>query len=722
MKLNIISFDIEVLTTQDRFPSAERDPIIMITFAANYGLISKNNVEKKKVVLLLDRKENKSFEDRDDHWLLRHPDEKEMIKAWEKLVKNADIITTFNGNGFDIPYIINRARTLRMKGLKIGNADKTLWKSDRISKGLKVNTINNIQGKIVFDVLYMLRRSDESNVFKKEYNLKSLKLQHVSKEIFGEEKGKLEFSMSDMTKYWNTGEREEDFIKYGLRDSEVVLNMVTQYRLLDKFIMLSRKSGKLMQDVIDSQGFGSLVENLLIKKYKDDNRVAYCRTSREDDYTSISTNYNKESNDIEGAFVLEPKLGITDYLASADFRSLYPSLIIKNNMCFSTVISDKSISRKDVNIIESPEEIPYGRFVKPHIKKGIIPLILEELMIERAYLKKEMKKYDKGTPEYITYDAGQIAAKILLNSFYGYTGDKNSRMYSWAVASSVTGSGRKQILSVISTVNKSTYQFNETTYKTKVAIGDTDSAYIQVIGKPLNREIVITCVNDIINKINSTLEAPMELVFENYIERLIVTAKKRYTMLTVDDKGRKSITSKGIEVVRRDWCDYATEAMDKVVEILLKEKNVSIATKKIKYMIQIQADTLKESKGIVENLISINLIEKLILSKKLSKILTLYDAKAIHWTVAKKMMQRGKQVEVGDRVSYLILNNGKKLISDKAEDADYVIQGKSEFKIDTDYYIYSQLLPPIMRVLEAIGFKETSTLVVDKKQKTMMDY
>ena len=393
MKLNILSFDSEMLTEQNRMPSPDKDPIIMMTFAANYGLINKDGIEKNKVVLLLDRKGNKSFEDQGDHWLLRYPDEKEIIKAWEKLVSSADIICSYNGNGFDFPYIIDRGRALRMKGLKIGNADKTLWKRDRVSKGLKVITILGTEGKILLDVLYMLRRTDESNVFKKNYNLKSLKLEHVSREIFGEEKGKLEFSIVDMTNWWKTGERETDFINYGLRDAEVVLEMVTKFRLLDKFIMLSRKSGKLIQDVLDSTGFGALVENLLMKRYRDEDRVVYCRSEREDASTTTN-NYNnsKKDDDLQGAYVLEPKIGITDCLASADMKSMYPTLMIKNNICFSTVTSDKTIPRKDVNIIENVDGIPYGRFVRPHIKKGIIPTILEELMIERTYLKKEMKK------------------------------------------------------------------------------------------------------------------------------------------------------------------------------------------------------------------------------------------------------------------------------------------------------------------------------------------
>ncbi len=215
----------------------------------------------------------------------------------------------------------------------------------------------------------------------------------------------------------------------------------------------------------------------------------------------------------------------------------------------------------------------------------------------------------------------------------------------------------------------------------------------------------------------------IELVFENYIERILVTAKKRYAMLTIDDKGKESITSKGIEVVRTDWCDYASDTLEEVINILLKEKIIANGIKKTTSLVRDEADKLKDTNGDIDKLKDIGIIEKLILSKKLSKIITSYDAKAAHWMVAKRMMQRGKKVEIGDRIHYFIMNNGKKLISEKAEEADYVLQGKSEFKIDYNYYVNYQLVQPILRTLEAIGFKGgISALIIDKRQRLISDY
>jgi len=87
------------------------------------------------------------------------------------------------------------------------------------------------------------------------------------------------------------------------------------------------------------------------------------------------------------------------------------------------------------------------------------------------------------------------------------------------------------------------------------------------------------------------------------------------------------------------------------------------------------------------------------------------------------MAERGKPSNIGDRIQYLIMDTGnnKALISEKAEDAEYVMEGKCKYKIDYDYYVSKQLFPPIERMLNVIGIDKT-LLSKDKKQKTMMDF
>lgn len=712
MKLKILSFDCEMLPTLSAMPNSETSPIMLISFAANYPIMNNRN----KVIFVLNRNKNDK-EDiiiRENDVIVKFNDERRMIHGWESLILDCDVIAGYNISGFDIPYIIDRAKALNMNKLKIGLADDSLWYKKHTIKGLSVFTIGGAKGKIIFDVLYLLRRNDESNTVKKEFKFKSNKLEDTAKIALGKEKK--EFEIKEMIDYWENGTNEEKFINYCSVDSELALLFITKFRLLDKFIMLSRESGKLTQDIIDSQGFGGLVENLLMSRFTKIGRVIPCR-GNSFSFSSPRKFDEIEEDELEGAYVLEPKIGITDDSASGDYTSMYPTLMQKNNICPTTVILDNKIPDNDnMIIVKNDEDIVMGRFVKPSILKGIIPLIQEELMLKRANLKAEMKKFAKGTIEYLMYDAGQNATKILLNTFYGFTGEQGNKLYCYQVAASVTGSGRKQIKYTMSMIEGKTVSYNGKNYKLKLSMGDTDSVYVQIIpediNEVLNREIVVAVASSKFNEINATLEKPMKIAFENYIKRMLVTAKKRYTMITVDENGKESITNKGIENVRKDWCDFATEAMTKANDIILFEKDINIGTKKVVEFIRDEADNLRNGKIDVH---------KLILSKSLSKAITIQDYNAIHVKVARKMKERGHPSETGDRISYIVMNSGKDLIGDNAEEADYVIKGLSKDKIDYDYYINKQLFPPIGRILKVIG-SDKKLLSADKKQKSLMDF
>lgn len=720
MFFKFLSFDIEVLPLRKQMPNPENCPIMLISFVGNYDVMH----NKKKVIFVLNRDKNipEGVQIRENDVIVRFSIEQRLIRGWELLCSECDILTGFNVSGFDIPYIIDRAKALHIGKLQIGNADDNLWHRKHLSKGKSVVTIGGVKGKILEDVLYILRRDDASNTIKADYKLKNLTLEVVAKEVLGKEKK--EFSIQEMIDYWEKGTNEEKFINYCSVDSELALEFITKFRLLDKFIGLARRSGKVSQDIIDSQGFGSLVENLLMKDFGKNGRVVPCRVK-----SFIDDNIDEgDEDELKGAYVKEPTTGISDHVVISDYSSLYPSLIMKNNICYTTVITNNSIpdNLETMNIIKDEDGKLLGRFIKPHILKGIMPSILESLMSERKNAKAEMKKYEKGTSNYLTWDSEQNATKILMNSFYGFTGEQKAKLYFYALAASVTGSGQKQIKHTIKMIDGITVMdIDEKKYKLLIIMSDTDSIYVQVIpsdtnNNTLNREICVRIVSKEIDKINSTLEKPMKLAFEDYAKRVLVTAKKRYTKIIIDEKGKESVSSKGIETIRREWCNFASESLEKVINIILFEEKVDIGIKKLIEFTQNEAEKLKKCNLMYPFEGDID-VHKLMLSRQLSKPITSYDNDAIHVKVAILMKQRGRPSEVGDRIQFFIVDNGKKLVSDRAEEANYVLSGQCKYKIDYDYYITKQLYPPILRMLKVLGVSE-ELLTKDKAQKTMMDF
>ena len=719
MKLKILSFDGEMLPKLNAMPDPENSPIMLLSFAANYNIMN----DKKKVVFILNRSKDipEGIKVKDDSVEVRFNDERRMIHGWEVLCRDCDVLAGYNSSGFDIPYIIDRAKAISAGKLLIGNADHSLYCKKTNSKGRSVTKIYNVQGKIVFDVYYILRRDDASNTIKADYKLKNLKLEVVSKEILGKEKK--EFSIQEMIDYWEKGINEDKFIEYCSVDSELALEFITKFRLLDKFIGLARRSGKIPQDIIDSQGFGSLVENLLMKDFGKNGRVVPCRSKS---FTDDVINEDDEDN-LKGAFVKEPKVGVSDHVVISDYASLYPSLIMKNNIDYTTVILDNSIpdNPETMNIIRDEDGKLLGRFIKSNILKGLMPITLENLMSERKIAKTEMKKYEKGTSVYLTWDSEQNATKILMNSHFGYTGEQKAKLYCFPLAASITGSGQKQIKYTMKMIDHIIVtDIDGKMYKLLIIMGDTDSIYVQVIPVDikdvLNREICVRVVSKELEKINVTLEKPMKLAFEDYAKRVLVTAKKRYTKIIVDEKGKESISSKGIETIRREWSDFASESMEKVIDMILFEEKVDVGIKKMIEFTQNEAEKLKKCnlmypfKGDID-------VHKLMLSKSLSKPITAYDSEAAHVKVAILMKQRGRPSEVGERIQYFVMDNGKKLMSDKAEEANYVLSGQCKYKIDCDYYITKQLYPPIIRMLKVLGVSE-QLLLKDKAQKSMLDF
>lgn len=710
MFLKVCSFDIEVLTTENRMPFPDKDCVLLVSCHFNYDYEAEG-VMTRNVVLLL-HKAKDGVEKQENRIVYIFNNEPRLLSKLFNILKENDIFTGYNVNNFDFVYIADRAKTLGMKNINIGLGDKGLYCRKHISKGFSVTNIGGLTGKILIDVLGVLRREDATNVFLKKYNLKNLKLENVSREILGVEK--LEFSIQEMNDYWNDCnniELRNRFVDYCSRDSELALMFLTKFRLLDKFFALSKASGKLVQDVINSQGSGSMVENLLLKEFRKYDRVMPIRTGGGSD----------DEEELEGAFVLEPVLGVTDNIGVCDYASLYPSIMIKHNLSYDTLIleSPEKLGLNEDDIVTQLDEMdnPYARFVKKEKVKGIIPRKLEELLVLRKSQKKEMNKYDKGTSNYLLFDSAQNATKILLNSFYGYTGDSGSKVYSWFIATAVTTNGRKQIRKTIDMVKNTLVEKDGIKYKLDVVASDTDSTYVHVMkdgSKDISREEVVYCVNYAADKVNETLEKPMNLAFESYIKRIIIIAKKHYAYLSVDDKGKESITSKGLETVRRDWCSFSTDNMTKIIDFILKEKDVKEGVNKSIELLKEQAKLLKKDK------IDLNL---LVLSKKLTDYITAYDGKAVHVQVAIKMKDRGHASEVGDRIQYLITDNGKKLVSDRAEEAEYVMRNLDKFKIDKTYYIYQQLLPPAQRVLRLLGVKDELLLSkMDEGQKSLFDY
>lgn len=671
MKLKYLSFDIETISEEGTVSDWDKNEIIIISmfFYPSYQNRNTMVLAAKRVK----RKENDIF---------GFGSEKEMLEKFVDIIDqfDPDFILGYNINNFDLPYLDARLRKNNIRR----NIGRCTHKSFRTSKYLNRYS-SVITGRVIVDVYDLIREG--ASKFGLYKGLKRFGLTDVSKLILDEDK--IDVSHSEISSYWNEGGKKiEKLLSYARKDAELPLKILLDQQLLDKFIEICKVSGILLQDSLE-RGESIRVENLLLREFNDKDFVIPNKPTRGE--ISVRMDERRRSG-LKGAFVLSPKIGFYDnYVIYLDFKSMYPSIFKSLNICTTTLLLDKDSKEKYF-------ETPFGsKFVKNEVREGIFPSILNYLLDARSKVKDEMRAAKTDEKRKYLY-AKQYAFKTVANAFYGYSGYLRARLYILDIASGITSTGRDSI--------KRTKKVVETKTPYKVIYGDTDSVMVETNTKDLKEAFRIgEELSDVINDEIKILQIKIESVFKT----LLLLAKKRYAAWSFEPKKNgwdETILTKGIETVRRDWCDLVSETLEKVLVTLLKEQDVRKSVSIVKKIVN----------EIKENKVDIN---KLIITKSISRSLRSYKGVQPHVELVKKMRKRDPSSApgVGDRIGYVIIK-GSQLMSHRAEDPAYILE--HNLKIDSKYYIESQLIPPLERVFESLNVQK-SELIGFGKQLGVLD-
>jgi DNA polymerase I len=715
--LRYMAFDIECLPDHGEMPRPEFSPIILISLAFQ------PEYRGHRDLVLVGKKVDCRRED-----IQICEDEKDLCYAFTSIIRdfNPDIIVGYNSNDFDFNYLDRRAKAIQIN-LKVGR-DGSPWHIRKIGNITNVS----ITGRTVVDLLPIIRSS---------YSLKQYTLRNAASELLGLEKHNVD--PKEIEILWEEGgEGLRRLISYARRDAELALKLLVDLRIMDKFIALSRTSGSLLQDIVNG-GQSGMVENLLLRRFREKNRAVPPKPDSE-----ISDDRYFENEDLKGGAVLSPEKGLQENIIILDYKSLYPTIMMAHNICYSTVVIG-AVPAGD-HIITAPSG---GKFVMPEVSPGIVPAVLRELLQNRTETKKLMKWATEEERKFL--DAKQYAMKILLNSFYGYSGYARARLYSLAVANAVTSFGRENILKTkqlideigsIYIVNGEALLKDELTdrirprrYDLSVVYGDTDSIFMRIKLFGEDSDVLLNDAELIGRKIAKTitlnLPEPMELVFEGFARRAIFLAKKRYALWLFESAGETwndRIKVKGMETVRRDWCDLTSKTLKKCLELMLKEGKVDEAVAHVRLTIN-----RLQHLDIIQD---IGILDDLTLTRRYTKSTGSYKNKQPHIQLVEKIRKRGGHVPViGDRVPFVIIrdNKGRRnkdLFVNRAEDPQYALE--KNIPLDTEYYIEKQVLPPLIRIFETFGvtrddlFKERgqSNLLhfyeqsKPQKQKSLFDY
>ncbi len=416
--LKHLSLDIEVASAEGGMPNPKKDPIIMValSFSPSY-----NNTET-----LVRVSKRRGLQ---NHNTLEFDDEKAMMQRLLDIIDkyDPDIITGYNINSFDLPYINDRLYALKLPKT-MGRCNQKPLNSRKMREN---KFLNQIPGRVIVDPYTIIREMATRGFF---VGLKRFGLNDVSLHILGE--GKMEMTKSQIPEYWK-GKPEDvrKLVEYARKDAVLALRILLEKQLIDKYIGVSMVSGVLLQDSLDS-GEAVKVDNILLRKF---NKEGFVIPNKPDEEEVGRRDRERITKKLEGGFVLEPVTGLhSNAVVLLDFASMYPSIFIGYNICPTTLVTDSSL-------VDDITETPYGtRFVSPKVREGIIPRIVKELIEERAKVKKEMRQ-EKDESRLRTLDSKQEALKRMSNAFYGYTGFIMARLYVLDIASAITSCGRNYI-------------------------------------------------------------------------------------------------------------------------------------------------------------------------------------------------------------------------------------------------------------------------------------
>ena len=493
--LKILALDIECYSEVNPMVEATKDPIIMISFAFTHDY----KEQKDLVISTRPGKGLQAFED-----------EKAMLEGFIRIVNeyDPDIITGFNINNFDMPYILERMRRHGVRPMFTRCETKPA-----IDKKVGIDYKITVTGRVIVDSF---------KIVKKDFSLVRYGLDFVAEKLLGEKK--VDVKKSEIGKFWKGSQEDFDKLVYYSRiDSVLALNLVMKLKLMNKYSALSKVAGTLLQDSLDS-GETARIENFLLREF---NKGGYIFPNKPTDM-EVSAREAKAKIELKGGFVLEPERGLHSNIVVFDFKSMYPSIIISFNMCPTTLVR-KADDKSGEKAFETPVK---AYFYKPEIKKGIIPTILTELMDRRDVAKKKYKGAGSEMEKNMLY-AEQWALKILANSFYGYFGYARARMYDLAIANSVTSFGREIIHLAKGSMEKFGY---------KVVYGDsvTKDRFVTL----LNTEGLVEVKN-----IEEFFEEKKRLAFRTPDGKERVQLKG-YKALSANPKTRMPEWSKIIEIVR----------------------------------------------------------------------------------------------------------------------------------------------------------------------------
>jgi DNA polymerase elongation subunit (family B) len=496
--------------------------------------------------------------------------EKEMFDVFFQLIEDADVLTGWNSEGYDIPYMVNRVtRVMSKDDTRKFCLMGQLPKAREYERYGKSETTYDLVGRIHLDYLQLY----------KKYNYESrhsYKLDSIGEMEVGENKTQYEGTLDQL---YNKDFKK--FIEYNRQDTMLLVKIHNKLKFLELANQLAHENTVLLPTVMGSV---AMIEMAIFNEAHERGLVVPDKKRKVEN--------EEEVQQAAGAFVATPKKGMHEWVGAVDINSLYPSVIRALNMGGETIVaqvrqtltdqymndkghrlaSEKKRAKEGDDAVtgsilwenlfgaleytaimnqergtiltvdyedgrseemsaaevwkmifdsHKPWMLSANGTIFTYEKEGVVPGLLTRWYTERKAIQKQAKEA-YGTDKFDYYDKRQLVRKILLNSAYGALLNEHCRFYDKRIGQSVTLSGRQIVKHMMSTINETV----EGVYSHEgnaIVYGDTDSCYFtayptlkpQIESGSLewNKETCIGLYDGIADNANDSFPAFMEKAF-----------------------------------------------------------------------------------------------------------------------------------------------------------------------------------------------------------------
>lgn len=587
--ISVVSIDIEV-SIDDGFPRVDTalNEVTAITMSR----------DGKKVVFgcgdYTEHQDNiKYFKCTDEAALLRV-----FLEIWNSEDYLPDVVTGWNIEFFDIPYLVNRIKNVLGEDYAKRLSPWNILEEYKVEIRGRENIAYTPVGVNVLDY---------QNLYKKftYTQQESYRLDHIANVELGERK--LDYSeYTGLQDMYNSNYQK--YIEYNIRDVELIEKLEDKMKFIELVYALSYDAKVNYEDTLASvKQWDVIVHNYLRGK-----NIVIPQFEK-----------NKNCKSLVGGYVKDPKVGLSNWVVSFDLNSLYPHLIMQYNISPETFVTklkqthtieqilEGKISDYDEYLDKMNCAIAANLCVYSKERQGFLPALMQKMYNDRVVYKKQMievkKEYEKFKnpgllKEIARLNNMQMAKKIQLNSAYGALGNQYFRWYDINHAEAITMSGQLSIRWIEGKLNKYLNKLFKTDGKDYVIASDTDSVYITL--DKLVQEVMPNETDDkkIVKFIDSVCQKKLEPYIDSVYQELanymhaaqqkmimkreaiankgIWKAKKMYILNVWDQEGvlydKPKLKMMGIEAVRSSTPSSCRDNIKTSLDIIMNKSETEL--------------------------------------------------------------------------------------------------------------------------------------------------